>query len=107
MASNLLSENTSVDDCDIFYLTLSSLVCCVFFFFFPPREKDLNAKFIISMEKNKTTITNLKVSKHKLKKGVLTEQLPEYDRTKQWCSLYCGPQLLMYNVEQVPFGEMG
>uniref|UniRef100_A0A8D0EJT2 Kinesin family member 16B n=1 Tax=Strix occidentalis caurina TaxID=311401 RepID=A0A8D0EJT2_STROC len=30
-----------------------------FFFFF--REKDLNAKFIISMEKNKTTITNLKV----------------------------------------------
>ncbi|NXV44292.1 KI16B protein, partial [Uria aalge] len=28
---------------------------------FSSREKDLNAKFIISMEKNKTTITNLKV----------------------------------------------
>ncbi|KAJ7407208.1 Kinesin-like protein KIF16B [Willisornis vidua] len=28
------------------------------------REKDLNAKFIISMEKNKTTITNLKVFKN-------------------------------------------
>ncbi|NXK12402.1 KI16B protein, partial [Herpetotheres cachinnans] len=36
------------------------LVIFLFYFFFP-REKDLNAKFIISMEKNKTTITNLKV----------------------------------------------
>uniref|UniRef100_A0A8C5X0E8 Kinesin-like protein KIF16B n=1 Tax=Malurus cyaneus samueli TaxID=2593467 RepID=A0A8C5X0E8_9PASS len=31
----------------------------LFLFFF--REKDLNAKFIISMEKNETTITNLKI----------------------------------------------
>lgn len=50
--------------CDVFYLTYSSLFFGFCFFFF--REKDLNAKFIISMDKNKTTITNLKVSKYSL-----------------------------------------
>uniref|UniRef100_A0A8C3UZ46 Kinesin-like protein KIF16B n=1 Tax=Catharus ustulatus TaxID=91951 RepID=A0A8C3UZ46_CATUS len=40
----------------MFYLIYLSVV---FFLLF--REKDLNAKFIISMEKNKTTITNLKI----------------------------------------------
>lgn len=76
----------------MFYLTYSSLG-----FFF--REKDLNAKFIISMEKNKTTITNLKVSKNNLKKEVLTEQLPQYDWTKQWCSLHCRGQPLGFKMQ--------
>lgn len=67
-----------VDNCDMFHLTYSNLL--VFGFFF--REKDLNAKFIISMEKNKTTITNLKVSKHNFKKEGVTQQLPKYDWTK-------------------------
>lgn len=56
MASNLLNENVTVADHDMFSLMYSSFACIF-------REKDLNAKFIISMEKNKTTITNLKVSK--------------------------------------------
>lgn len=56
VASNLLNENVTVDDHDTFSLMYSSFACIF-------REKDLNAKFIISMEKNKTTITNLKVSK--------------------------------------------
>uniref|UniRef100_A0A803YBY1 Kinesin-like protein KIF16B n=1 Tax=Meleagris gallopavo TaxID=9103 RepID=A0A803YBY1_MELGA len=38
----------------MFSLMYSSFACIF-------REKDLNAKFIISMEKNKTTITNLKI----------------------------------------------
>ncbi|NXN70273.1 KI16B protein, partial [Himantopus himantopus] len=37
------------------------VLCNVLKSHFSFREKDLNAKFIISMEKNKTTITNLKV----------------------------------------------
>ncbi|NXY71905.1 KI16B protein, partial [Glareola pratincola] len=40
----------------LWYVLFTILKSCFSF-----REKDLNAKFIISMEKNKTTITNLKV----------------------------------------------
>lgn len=66
VASNLLNGNITVDDCDMLCVTYSNIV-------FTFREKDLNAKFIISMEKNKTTITNLKVSKHNFKKEILTK----------------------------------
>lgn len=66
VASNLLNRNITVDDCDMLCVTYSNIV-------FTFREKDLNAKFIISMEKNKTTITNLKVSKHNFKKEILTK----------------------------------
>lgn len=56
----------TLDSCGMLWYVLFNILVCCFFFFFSPREKDLNAKFIISMEKNKTTITNLKVSKHNL-----------------------------------------